>query len=84
MAVVKTAISLDEELCAQADATAAEMAISRSRLIALSLREFLRRRESQRLLEEINRTYSAEAEQEDMALTQATRSWQQRLAAEEP
>jgi metal-responsive CopG/Arc/MetJ family transcriptional regulator len=84
MTVVKTAISIDEDLYAQAAAVASEMAISRSRLIALSLREFLRQRESRQLLEEINRTYSAEAEEEDLEIARAMRPSQRRVAAREP
>jgi metal-responsive CopG/Arc/MetJ family transcriptional regulator len=84
MATVKTAISIDEDLFAQVDSAASEMAISRSRLIAISLQEYFRRRESRRLLEEINRTYTDEAQQEDLELARALQSSQRRIAEGNP
>ena len=57
MATVKTAISLQEYLFEQAEAIAAEMKISRSRLIAIALEEFIRRHQNRILLEKINAAY---------------------------
>ena len=57
MATVKTAISLQEDLFEQAEAIAAEMKISRSRLIAIALEEFIRRHQNRILLEKINAAY---------------------------
>ena len=57
MATVKTAISLQEYLFEQAEAIAAEMNISRSRLIAIALEEFIRRHQNRILLEKINAAY---------------------------
>ena len=57
MATVKTAISLQEYLFEQAEAIAAEMRISRSRLIAMALEEFIRRHQNRILLEKINAAY---------------------------
>ena len=57
MATVKTAISLQENLFEQAEAIAAEMKISRSRLIAIALEEFIRRHQNRILLEKINAAY---------------------------
>ena len=79
MASVKTAISIDEALFAQVDAVAEEMAVSRSRLIALSLEEYLRRRESRRLLEAINQSYGTDADAEDEEIARAMRGSQRRV-----
>jgi len=84
MGTIKTAISIEEDLFAQVDAAAAELAVSRSRLIAISLQEFLRRRENRRLLAEIDRTYTDEAQQEDAEITRAVRATQRRVAEENP
>lgn len=68
MATVKTAISLQEYLFEQAEALAAEMKISRSRLIAIALEEFIRRHQNRLLLEKINAAY------EDVSDTEASKS----------
>jgi len=84
MGTIKTAISIEEDLFAQLDAAAGEMAVSRSRLIAISLQEYLRRRENRRLLDEINRSYTEEAEHEDAEIAQAVRPTQRRITADHP
>src|SRR5918996_2611777 len=57
MSIVKTAISLPEPLFERADAFARQQNISRSQLFARAVEEFLRRHESQALLEALNRVY---------------------------
>jgi antitoxin MazE6 len=54
MSSVKTAISLEEALFEQAEGAARELKISRSRLFALAVEEFLKKHESRKLLEAIN------------------------------
>lgn len=60
MSVVKTAISLDEELLRRVDAVARELEEPRSRVLARAAEEFLRRLESRQLLESLNRSYGNE------------------------
>jgi metal-responsive CopG/Arc/MetJ family transcriptional regulator len=57
MANVKTAISLQKSLLEKAETLAREMNVSRSRLLALALEEFIDRYQNQRLLEQINAVY---------------------------
>ena len=57
MATVKTAISLPEPLFERADTFARQQNMSRSQLFARAVEEFLRRHESQALLEALNRAY---------------------------
>lgn len=57
MSIVKTAISLPEPLFERADTFARQQKISRSQLFARAVEEFLRRHESQALLEALNRVY---------------------------
>ncbi|MGH7792780.1 MAG: hypothetical protein ACREOB_10760 [Thermodesulfobacteriota bacterium] len=57
MANVKTAISLQKSLLEKAETLAREMNVSRSRLLALALEDFIDRYQNQRLLEQINAVY---------------------------
>lgn len=54
MSNVKTAISLDEALFHEVEGLAQELKIPRSRVFALALEDFIRRRQNQRLLQENN------------------------------
>lgn len=60
MAIVKTAISIQESLFERADALAQQLHLSRSQLFARALDEFLRKHESRRLLEAINSALESE------------------------
>ena len=66
MASVKTAISLRKPLLERADAAARKMKLSRSRLVALALEDYLRRQETAELVRRINAVY-AEGEDEETA-----------------
>ncbi|MBI2941714.1 MAG: ribbon-helix-helix protein, CopG family [Chloroflexi bacterium] len=76
MASVKTAISLDESLFEQVESLARALKLSRSRVIALALEEFVRRREDRRLLEAINATCEEEPGPEDLGLLRGMRRLQ--------
>ena len=54
---MKTAISLPDYLSRQADEMAAELAIPRSRLVALALEEFMRKRRQQDVTERLDAVY---------------------------
>jgi len=55
MAIVKTSISINKALFEQAESVAQELKMSRSRLVAMALEEFIR--QHQDLLIRINETY---------------------------
>jgi DNA polymerase sigma len=57
MSIIKTAISLPEPLFEKADAFARQQKISRSQLFVRAVEEFLRRHESQALLQALNHVY---------------------------
>ena len=57
MATKKTAIYIEKPLFDEIEALAEEMEISRSYLFTLATREFIQRRQSQKLLEAINAAY---------------------------
>ena len=61
MKTAKTAISLDKALFAQVDVLAKELKLSRSRLIAQALEEFIAKRRNRDLLARLNLVYADEA-----------------------
>jgi metal-responsive CopG/Arc/MetJ family transcriptional regulator len=73
MAQIKTAISLDKSLHEQIDILAHKMKVSRSRLFAMALEDFLRHHENEQLLQEINRAYQDEPDQAQQTLRQGMR-----------
>jgi metal-responsive CopG/Arc/MetJ family transcriptional regulator len=68
MSIVKTAISLPAPLFEKADAFARQQNISRSQLFVRAVDEFLRRHESQALLEALNRAYDDQPTPEEKKL----------------
>jgi predicted transcriptional regulator len=60
MANVKTAISLQEHLFRQAAAIARDMKLSRSRLFAVALEQFIQRHHNREILDKINKAYGGE------------------------
>jgi predicted transcriptional regulator len=58
MGTVKTAISLDAELFQAAEALAGALNISRSRLVALAVEEYVRRHQNASLLDRLNEAYA--------------------------
>jgi metal-responsive CopG/Arc/MetJ family transcriptional regulator len=74
MESMKTAVARDKTLFEQAEALARKMNVSRSRLFALALDEYIRHRESQAMLEQINAVYADEVDaQEEATLAQMRR-----------
>ena len=60
MANIKTAISIHEQLFKQAESMAREMKLSRSRLFATALEEFIKRHQNRGLLDKINEAYDVQ------------------------
>jgi metal-responsive CopG/Arc/MetJ family transcriptional regulator len=55
---MKTAVSLDDRLLHEADEAARHMGLSRSRLFAVAISEFLQRRKQQQMLLQLNKVYA--------------------------
>ena len=55
---MKTAISIDDGLLREADETARRMGLSRSRLFALAVGDFLQRRRQEQILLRLNEVYA--------------------------
>ena len=83
MATVKTAISMPEGLFKELEAAAEEMQLSRSKVFALAVKEFLRERENRRMLEQLNRVYGVEPDEEESNLAKAMKTRLRRLMARE-
>ena len=62
MGTTKTAVSLSDRLFKEADALARELKVSRSRLFADALEEFISRRRNGRILEKLNEAYGEETD----------------------
>ncbi len=65
MAIVKTAISIQESLYERADDLARRLHLSRSQLYARALDDFLKKHESRRLLDAINSALDDEPDPEE-------------------
>jgi len=59
---MKTAISIDDGLLREADETAQLMGLSRSRLFALAIGDFLQRKRQEQMLLRLNEVYADGAE----------------------
>jgi metal-responsive CopG/Arc/MetJ family transcriptional regulator len=57
---MKTAISIDDQLLEEADRTARQMGLSRSRLFAQAVSDFLQRKRAEQTLLRLNEVYSGE------------------------
>jgi metal-responsive CopG/Arc/MetJ family transcriptional regulator len=79
MTTIKTAISIDELLFQRAEALAAELHISRSRLFVLAMEEYIQRRQNRRLLQEINEAYEDAPDAEELDLLRQARQHHRRL-----
>lgn len=74
---MKTAISLPDELFNSAESLARKLGISRSRLFATALAEFLAKHRSTKVTERLNEVYASEQSH----LDKRSRRRQRRLAA---
>jgi Arc/MetJ family transcription regulator len=59
---MKTAISIDDGLLQEADQTARLMGLSRSRLFAVAVRDFLQRQRQEQMLLRLNEVYENQPE----------------------
>ena len=57
---MKTAISVDDDLLHQADQTAKQLGLSRSRLFSIALQDFLRHRRQTEMMAQLNEVYREE------------------------
>ena len=65
---MKTAISVDDALMQETDEAARDLGLSRSRLIAEALRDYLRKRRETRITQQLNEAYSDVPDTEERRL----------------
>ena len=65
---MKTAVSLPDNLFKQAESTARKLKMTRSRLYATALKEFIDRRKAEAITQKLNEVYSKEPAEIDPAL----------------
>ena len=69
MSVVRTAISLQEDLFEQMTEISTELSLSRSKLIATALQEYIERYQNKRLLDRLNAFYEEYDQEEELAIS---------------
>jgi len=82
MAHVKTAVSIEESLFEEAEAWAARLGISRSRLFAEAVREYVRRRENEELLRRLNEAHADGLDEEEKEFLERAMVYHGRLLEE--
>jgi len=71
---MKTAISIDDGLLQEADETAQQMGLSRSRLFALAVAEFMQRQRREQMLLRLNEVYARGTEEPETRLLKGIKS----------
>jgi metal-responsive CopG/Arc/MetJ family transcriptional regulator len=71
---MKTAISIDDGLLQEADDTARSMGLSRSRLFAIAVGEFLQRQRREQMLLRLNEVYASAAEPAEKRMLKGIKS----------
>lgn len=79
MPKVKTAISIDDTLLAEAVSLAQELDIPKSQVVSLALEEFIRHHRNRQLLAQINEAYADAPDAEDKSVSGIIRSYRRRL-----
>ena len=84
MAHVKTTVSIEESLFREAESLAENMNVSRSKLFADAISEFISKYKNQQLLSEINATHDDAPEKREKNKLEAMRGKQRQLLLDEP
>lgn len=84
MTTIKTAVSIEEGLFYQADELAREMQVSRSRLFALALENYVAQYNNRKITEILNEVYADGLTAEEVETLEAMRRYQAKLWKDEP
>ena len=84
MARVKTAISIEESLFREVEFLAENMKVSRSKLFAIALSEYITKHKNQQLLAEINAAYGDAPDKQEKYNLEAMRDIQRQVLRDEP
>lgn len=80
---VKTAISLSRSLFEKVESLTRELNISRSRLFAIAVQEFIERHETRRMLATINEAYDDFPDEEEQATQREIYAYHRKLIRDE-
>ena len=80
---VKTAISLEENLFHEVNKLAAELHVSRSKLFALAVKDYLKKQESKKILAQLNDAYGDSSSKEEGEISRAMLKKQHRILGQE-
>lgn len=80
---VKTAISLNESLFEKVETLTQELNISRSRLFAIAVQEFIERHETRRMIAAINKVQDEYTDDEDRAIQRAIQEYHRKHMRDE-
>ncbi len=81
---VKTAISMQKELFQEVNKLAGELHVSRSRLFVMAVQDFIKKKESQNLLSQINNAFSDQPDSEEIKIQSNMRKKQAKKLEREP
>ena len=81
---VKTAISLQEELFKEVNKLASELHVSRSKLFVMAVQDFIKKKENQNLLSQINNAFSDQLDTEEIKVQNKMRQKQAKKLEREP
>ena len=81
---VKTAISLQEELFKEFNKLASELHVSRSKLFVMAVQDFIKKKEGQNLLSQINNAFSDQPDSEETKIQSKMRRKQSKKLEREP
>lgn len=84
MARVKTAISIEESLFREVEFLAENMKVSRSKLFAIALSDYIAKHKNQQLLAEINAAYGDAPDKQEKYNLEAMRDIQRQVLRDEP
>ncbi len=81
---VKTAISIQKDLFQEVNRLAEELHISRSKLFALAVRDFIKKNENKKIISQINKAFDDYPDANEKNLHNAMRQKQARKIEREP
>jgi metal-responsive CopG/Arc/MetJ family transcriptional regulator len=84
MAGIKTAISLEQNLLEQVNKNAEEMQVSRSKFFAMAVKDFIQKRQNQKILDKLNSVYDDRSNEDESKTLNAMRAKQNQMLKEEP
>ena len=80
---IKTAISMQEELFKEVNNLAEELHVSRSKLFVMAVQDFIKKKENQNLLSQINNAFSDHPDSEEAEIQSKMRQKQAKKIEEE-